>query len=41
MRLNNSFSNHLLMVRLNLSLDNVRNCKETTFLNERNPQFGL
>ena len=25
-----NFSNHGLMVRLNLGLDNVRNCEETT-----------
>ena len=25
-----NFSNHRFMVRLNLSLDNVRNCEETT-----------
>ena len=30
MRLKRSFSNHCLMVRLNLSLDSVRNCKKTT-----------
>ena len=30
------------MVRLNLlSPDDVRNCKETTFVKERNPQFGV
>ena len=27
-----NFSNHCLTVRLNLSLDNVRNCEETTTL---------
>ena len=27
------------MMRLNLSADGVRNCKETTFIKERNPQF--
>ena len=31
-RLKRRFSNHLLMVRLNLSSDNVRNCEETTML---------
>ena len=41
-RLKKSFSNHWLMVRLNLSLDSIRNCKETTiFVKERNPQFGI
>ena len=30
MGLKRSFSNNWLMVRLNLSSDNVRNCKETT-----------
>ena len=30
MGLKMNFSNHGLMVRLNLSLDNVRNCEETT-----------
>ena len=39
MRLKNGFSNHWLMVRLYLSSDDVRNCKEATFLKERNPQF--
>ena len=29
------------MVRLNLGLDDVRNCKETTFVKERNLQFGV
>ena len=29
-RLKNSFSNHWLMVRLNLSSGDVGNCKETT-----------
>ena len=24
-----------------LSLDDVRNCKETTFVEKRNPQFGI
>ena len=29
-------------IRLNLSLDDVRKCKETTtFVKERNPQFGV
>ena len=32
MKLKNNFSNHLLMVRLNLSLDDVKICKETTAL---------
>ena len=41
MILKNNFSNHLLMVRLNLSLGDVRNRKETTFVKERNPQFGI
>ena len=40
--LKNSYSHHWLMVKLNLSSDDVRNCKETTtFVKERNPQFGL
>ena len=39
MRLPNGFSNHLLMVRLSLSSDDVINCKETTFVQERIPQF--
>ena len=39
MRLPNSFSNHWLMVRLSLSSDDVINCKETTFVKERIPQF--
>ena len=35
MRLKKSFSNHWLMVRLNLSSDGVRNCKErTTFVKD-------
>ena len=30
------------MVRLNLGSDDVRNCKETTtFVKEKNPQFGV
>ena len=29
MELNRSFSNHWFMIRLNLNLDNVRNCEET------------
>ena len=29
------------MVRLNLSSDDVRNCKEATFVKEKNPQFGI
>ena len=42
MRLKKRFSNQLLMVRMNLSLDDVRNYKETTvFVKERNPQFGV
>ena len=41
MKLKNSFSNHWLMLRLNLSSDDVRNCKETTFVKERNRQFGI
>ena len=32
MKLKNIFSNLLLMVRLNLGLGDVRNCKETTAL---------
>ena len=37
-----SFSNHWLIVRLNLRSDDVRNCEETTTLvEERNPQFGV
>ena len=39
MRLPNSFTNHWLMVRLSLSSDDVINCKETTFVKERVPQF--
>ena len=35
MGLKMNFSNHWLMVRLNLNLDNVRNCEETaTFVKE-------
>ena len=30
-----------LIVRLNLSSDGVRNCKETTFVKKWNPQFGV
>ena len=52
MKLKRSFSNHCLMVGLNLNSDNVRNCKETTTVvkecekncwmyKERNPQFGV
>ena len=41
MWLKNSFSDHWLMVRLNLSSDDVRNCNETTFVKERNSQFGV
>ena len=37
LKLKNSFSNHWLMVRLSLSSDDVRNCKETAFVRERNP----
>ena len=40
-RSKNSFSNHWLMLRLNLYSDDVRNCKETTFVKEGNPQFGV
>ena len=41
-RLKKSFSNHWSMVRLNLSSDDVKNCKETTtFVKERNLQFGV
>ena len=40
-RLKNSFSNHWLMVRLNLSSDDVINFKETTFVKEKNPQFCI
>ena len=29
MELNRSFSNHWFMIRLNLNLDNERNCEET------------
>ena len=29
------------MMRLNLSSDDIRNCKETMFANERNPQFSV
>ena len=37
-----SFSNHRLMVRLNLSSDDVRNGKETTtFVKERNLQIKV
>ena len=32
MVLKRNFSNHGLMMRLNLSLDNVRNCEEPTIL---------
>ena len=35
MRLKNSFSNHWLMVRLNLSPYDVKNSKETTFVKQR------
>ena len=41
MGLKNSFSNRWLMVTLHLSSDDVRNCKETTFVKERNPQFDV
>ena len=41
MRLKNRFSNHGLMARLNLSSDDVINWKETTFVKERYPQFGI
>ena len=41
MSLKNRFSNHCFMVRLNFSLDYVRNCKEGTSIKERNPQFGV
>ena len=35
MRLKENFSSHWLIVRLNLSLNNVRNCEETiTFIKE-------
>ena len=40
MILKNSFSNHWLMMNLNLSSDDVRNCKIITFVKERRPQFG-
>ena len=41
-RLKKSFSNHWSMVRLNLSSDDVKNCKETTtFVKERNLHFGV
>ena len=41
MRLNKAFSNWLI-VRLNLSSDEVRNCKEATvFIKKKNPQFGV
>ena len=36
MRLKRSFSNHWLMGRLNLSSDDVRNCKETTIHSLKN-----
>ena len=29
------------MVRLNLSSGDIRTCKETTFIKEKNPQFGI
>ena len=41
MRLKNSFSNDWLNVRFNLSSDDVINCKETTSVKERNPQFDV
>ena len=41
MGLKNSFSNRWLMVTLYLSSDDVRNCKETTFVKEKNPQFDV
>ena len=41
MILMNSFSNHWLMMNLNLSSDDVRNCKKITFVKERSPQFGV
>ena len=41
MRLLNSFSNNWLMIRLNLKSDDVINCQETTFVKERNRQFGI
>ena len=52
MRLKESFSSHWFIVILNLSLDDIINCKETTTFikvweknieckRERNPQFGV
>ena len=29
------------MMRLNLSSVDIRNCKETTFIKEKAPQFGM
>ena len=38
----NSFSDCWVMVRLNLSSDDVKNYKQTTlFVKKRNPQFGV
>ena len=41
MWLKNRFSNHWLMVRLNLCSDDKRNCKKTTLVKQRNSQFGV
>ena len=41
MWLKNRFSDHWLMVRLNLCSHDKRNCKKATFIKERNPQFGI
>ena len=42
MRLKKSFSNHWLIMRLNLSLDDIKNCKDTTALfKEKNPRFDI
>ena len=41
MRLKRSFSNHCLMGRLNLSSDDVRNCKETTTFVKKCKKNGI
>ena len=41
MRLKNSPLKHWLMVRLNLSADEVRNCKQTRLVKEKNPRFEV
>ena len=41
MRLKNSPFKHWLMVRLNLSTDDVRNCKQTRLVKEKNPPFEV